>query len=65
MDVEAVCFPDILRELADGFQKWLAFDVTDGSTNFCDYNIGVIIDKAFYNVFDLVSDMWNDLDSFP
>ena len=65
MDIETVFFTDILRELADSLQKWLAFDVADCPTDLGDYNIGVFIDKAFYNVFDLVSDMRDDLDGFP
>ncbi len=52
--------PDVLTELADGFEKRQAFDVADGAADFDQDDVDVRRDRADA-VLDLVGDVRNDL----
>src|SRR5450759_35199 len=62
VNVTDVLMPEFLPQLPDGLQKRLALDVTDGTPNFVDCNVGVfVLDNLQDPLFYLVGDMWNDL----
>ena len=52
----------LMLELADGFQEWLALNITDGSSDFdnrdmCIFGSEIPIETAF----DLIGDVWDNL----
>lgn len=54
--------PHIMLKLADGFEKWLAFNVSDRSADFDDGDAGVMgIGVPVETVFDFICNMGNDL----
>jgi hypothetical protein len=65
VDEQAVLATDVLWELPNCFEEWQAFDVTDGSTDFGDHDIGVWVGQPKDRFLDLVGDVRDDLDGFP
>ena len=62
MDKQAIFLSYFQRNLSCRFQKWLGFDITNGTANFCNDNICIglfpyLIDKFL----DFICDMRNDL----
>ena len=43
VDVQAVLLADVERELADGLQKRLAFDVADRAADLGDHHVDVVV----------------------
>ena len=66
MNVEAMTPADVLAHLAQGLQEWQRFDIANGAADFNQHDLsaGSFGDKA-NAVFDLVGDVWDDLDSAP
>ena len=63
MDEQTVFPADFQRDLADRFNKGLAFDVTDGSADLGDDHIGIgLLADAVNKFFDLVRYMRDHLD---
>ena len=63
MDVQRLVAPNIGAQLADGFEKRLAFNIADRAADFDDHHIGIVFladqrDPAF----DLVGDVRDHLD---
>ncbi len=42
MNVEAVPFAHVERELPNRFQKWLTFDIADGATDLGDLDVVIV-----------------------
>ena len=61
MDIEAVFLAHVERELANGFEKRLAFDVADGSADFGDDDIDAGHGRFGQRGLDFIGDMRNDL----
>ena len=64
MNIQAVFFTDIERELTNGFEKRLAFDVANGSPNFSDDNVNIFVSQPIQAALDFVGDVRNDLNRF-
>ncbi len=60
VNVQRVLAPDVLTELADGFEKRQAFDVADRAADFDQHDIDIRRDRPDA-VLDLVGDVRNDL----
>ena len=62
MDKKAVLSSDLQGNLSYGFDKRLGFDVTDGTADFGDDNVGFgLLTHAVNELFDLVRDVGNNL----
>ena len=62
MDQNGIFASDIMLELADRLQERLAFDITDRTTYFNNRNLCIFTSIiAVKSAFDLICDMWNDL----
>ena len=62
MDQDRIFPPNIMLELTDCFQEWLAFNITYGATHFNNSNMGFIfIIITVKTAFDLIGDMRNYL----
>ncbi len=64
MDKEAVLLANFLRKLTNGLQKRQALDISNGSTDFSNDDIGGAIGHSADDPFDLVGDVRDDLNSF-
>ena len=52
-------------QLSDGFHEWSTLDVADGSANFCDDEIVVVLFSQQFDVsLNLVGDVWYHLNGF-
>src|SRR6266699_3255308 len=63
MDIEHLTPPNVFAHLANSFKKWLTLNVTHCTTNF--HNDYISIRAPCYSVntiFNLISNMWNNLD---
>ncbi len=62
VDQRNIVMSHIMLELADRFQERLAFDVSDGSTDFDDRNLGICSCRVtIETALDLIRDMRDDL----
>jgi hypothetical protein len=61
VDVQRVLAPDVLPQLADGFDERQTFDVADGSPDLHEDDVDVVRDRA-NAVLDFVGDVRDDLD---
>ena len=53
----------IMGELADGFEKWQAFNIAHGAANLTEHEIDLII-ADFQKIFNFVGNMGHHLDGF-
>ena len=63
MHVDALAGRVVEFELADGFEEGQALDIADGSADFTEHEIDLVLADAD-KVFDLVGDMGDDLNCF-
>ena len=62
MDKEAVFLPHFQRNLTNRLNKWLRFNITDGTANFRDDHISIGgISQTIDELFDLIGDMRDNL----
>ena len=62
MDQNGIFVSDFVLELTDGFQEWLAFDITDRTTDLDNGDPCFLIGEvAVKTALDLIGDMRNDL----
>src|SRR6266699_5920903 len=63
MQIEHITPPHVFAHLANGLQKWLAFDIANGATNFHNNHIGIgATGHRMDAIFNLISNMWDNLD---
>ena len=62
VDVEAVLLAEVERELADGFEEGLAFDVAHGAADLGNHDVDALAGRLGQGAFDLVGDVRDDLD---
>ena len=65
MDKQRIVPAHFKGKLTDGFEKWLAFNITCSAADFCDDDIRLrFFSYRINKVFDLVGNMGNNLDRF-
>ncbi len=64
VDVQAISLADVERELADGLQKRLAFDVAHRAADLGDHDVDVVVGQFVDAILDFVGDVGDDLDGF-
>lgn len=66
MDKEDVFPAQIVTQLADGFEKGKAFNITDGAPNLGNNEIDIaVLSNLLHTALDFISDMRDHLDSLP
>ena len=59
---EDILATDIFLKLADSFKKWFAFDITNGTANFDNDDIGITFNGMEADtIFNLIRDMGDNL----
>ncbi len=62
VQVEHIRASNVLTHLANGFQKWLTLDITNGTANLHDHHIGVgTPGNGMHSLLDFIGDMGNNL----
>src|SRR5579872_3942555 len=65
MDEERAFAPELVAELADGFEEGQALDIADRAADFAEDEILIIVELGLDELFDGIGDMRDDLDGRP